>query len=187
MGVEIHTSWFSDTVAIVAQPVAAPRGADSGAVQHNLVATVASSVCWTVSFAARQKRPLFFRGVIALGNAALVNDGIYFGPAISEAASLYELADGAFAWLAPSAAAAGRHQDDGSRNRVLTWYDVPLKDGRSIRTPVVRPYWEPTRIGKDDSLCSTVERTMSKNRLDVAIKRQNTLRFVRYVDSAPRR
>jgi hypothetical protein len=48
--------------------------------------------------------PLAYRGAIAFGEYE-ISENFLLGPAVDEAASVHEIADGAFIWLAPSAKA----------------------------------------------------------------------------------
>jgi hypothetical protein len=179
----IKIGWFSDTICMVAQQPEDPHSpGDAVDIRVRLVDIMALSVGYLLSNAARSSGlPLTFRGAVTVGNALVEDGNVYFGPAIEEAASLYELADGAFVWLSPEASALPKLRLPAS-DRALVDYDVPLKSGQSLRTRVVNPFMDtaPNRPERQE-IRQGIERAMEGHRLDIAIKRQNTLRFLDHV------
>ena len=175
-----HPGWFSDTLCLVAQW---PSGGSPGLpVDGQIINTVCSAVSTALYMAADDKDcPLVLRGVVTLGDALVEEDNIYFGSAIDEAASLHECAEGAFVSLSPGAASAieatgaAKYLDE---KGLLVRYEVPMKGGARQNTFVVSPAW----IGSGSVLNEVragYEKAMSRsNRPDVAIKRENTVRFL---------
>jgi hypothetical protein len=181
----IKKAWFSDTICVVAQQPEQPkvlgdfREIDVAAHLVDLVVVCAGFLLRSAALATTV--PLTFRGVISSGSALVEGSDIFFGPAIAEAADLYELAEGAFVWLTPGAAAL-RTPVANPVYRSTVNYLVPLKGGRSIETRVVNPFMDylpSDEIGK--TIRRGIETAMSGDRLDIAIKRQNTARYLDHV------
>jgi len=59
-------------------------------------------------------------------------------------------------------------------------YGVPLKGGNTIEAVALSPYVD--TAGPDACIRAGYERAMASTRLDVQIKRQNTLRFLDHVE-----
>jgi hypothetical protein len=180
----VKKAWFSDTICVVGQQPDIPRVmGDFGEVdiRAHLVDLVALCVAFLLRSAATSPLPLTFRGVITVGDALVENNDIFFGPAITEAAALYEMAEGAFVWLSPEAAALPRPIANPTY-RPLVEYQVPLKGGQSIGTRVVNPFMDRQPADEQGKMIrSGIEEAMVGDRLDVAIKRQNTIRFLDHV------
>lgn len=174
-------AWFSDTMLLVVQGPEPHRPRDDRELPSCLLDIAAFSTGYMIRAAAQADVPLAFRGVMTIGSALVEDDNIFFGEAIVEASSLYEAADGAFVWLSPEAAAP-RAFNFRTGHRPLVPYDIPLKAGKTVRTQVVNPFidinWDPSARTK---IRAGIERAMSGDRLDIAVKRQNTLRFLEHV------
>jgi hypothetical protein len=180
----IHVGWFSDTIFVVAQKPEGYEAATTDAdrrVRAHLVDVVVKLVGYAIRSAAGAPFPMVLRGVVTVGQAAVTDDNVYLGPAINEAAELYEKAQGAFVWLSPDA----NDVSDVDLERALVPYPVPLKGGQVLETSVVNPYiaaiprsnfGEPIRAG--------MEVAMAGDRIDIAVKRQNTMRFLDYVEES---
>jgi hypothetical protein len=170
---KISATAFSDTFYFTAVvPVARDReGALAAA-----TGVVACGLSYIMRTTAQAQVPLVWRGVIAAGDCFIdPDDKVFIGPAVDEAADLYEQANGAFAWLAPSAARLNYPGWSGPWYNLLGDYDVPLKGGRSFRTKVVNPF---VRISHETEAFEQIRRNslkaMASDSLDVQIKRQNT-------------
>ena len=178
----IKLAWFSDMICVVVQPPEPTESTRKDLASEEVQACLLDSACLCVGYllrkAATLEVPLAFRGVVTVGDAIVDGDGddIYFGPAIAEASSLYELADGAFVWLTPKAASLppGRSV---AKHRSVVPFTVPLKDGRSIDTLVVNPFIDVVSTAFPE-IRAGIARAMAGDRLDIAIKRQHTLRFL---------
>lgn len=128
--------------------------------------------------AALAPRPLAFRGTISVG-PLLLRGPFLIGPAVDEAASLMDIADGPFVWFAPSAA----------RLRLITAlasdvypYRVPLRDGRFVKTQVLDPFAACSSADRKTAV-DAVRRSMTVGGIEVAIKLQNFERFVELMKS----
>lgn len=186
---KVTTSWFSDTICIVAQPTTKPLlPPTEQEMKPALLAVVAMSVGYLLRQAATADVPLTFRSVVTVGEMAVIDDDIYVGAPIAEAAALYEQADGAFVWLSPAADELRLPRLQGTNHRALIGYEVPLKDGRTIYTKVINPFIDmsPRALPGTDVRAGIVK-AMRSDRVDVVIKRQNTIDFLEYVaDTEPK-
>ncbi|MEO7932829.1 MAG: hypothetical protein ABIT76_06700 [Chthoniobacterales bacterium] len=94
-----------------------------------------------VAAAANGECPLLYRGCVATGLFAM-NDFAMLGPAVDEAGSFFESADGAFVFLCPSAAKT-YEQRPGLLSRAtfpyFLEYDVPLKETKTLPTYTINP------------------------------------------------
>lgn len=83
--------------------------------------------------------PLLFRGCLAAGLMKVDGDFV-IGPAVDEAAELFELSQGAFLWMAPSAMNINDTYCETFVDRIepalMIRYPVPLKDGTAPATLV---------------------------------------------------
>jgi hypothetical protein len=193
----IKLSWFSDTICtVVSPPDDQPREVidlRTGTIQENVMRGLddygkaalvdIAGVC-IGSFlraAAESALPFAFRGVITVGEAIVEDENIYIGAAFSEAAELYEAADGAFVWLSPSASNIHVNRV-GRRHGGFVRYPVPLKGGRIIDALVVSPYIDtlPTSDA-GQKIRDGIAQAMAGDRLDIVVKRQNTMAFLDHV------
>jgi hypothetical protein len=129
----------------------------------------------------RGEPPIAMRGCISYGEHAVVNNFI-IGPAVDLAAEYHEQAEGALVWLLPSAEA--KYQSTVLLPRdLLLLYDVPLKYGARLRTPVVNPLYFATSADQRRKIIDAHAKAMSGvERLDVWLKRQNTIEFLEMAD-----
>jgi hypothetical protein len=179
-GIQLHVAFFSDTLLLCASW----RGKGFEVQREELIRIVASQVQAAIHAALTLDRPLTYRGCIAFGNVTI--DGPFFGgPAVNEAAALYEQAEAAVVWLAPSASrieAGGKH--------LMPW-DVPLKGGHTLRFDVVNPLtrvWEIRELSDADdeagvngarrkrmlAMMRIIRKTFSSPTMDVELKKQKT-------------
>jgi hypothetical protein len=174
----VKTAFFSDTLLVCVSGEASPGG---------LVDTAAELASAAIHTAMTLPRPFTYRGCISVGDVAMV-DAFCVGPAINEAAELYEQAEAGVVWLAPSAL------EHASARVELPAATVPLKGGRTIDSLFVNPLLRTWKGGEtcDGGSSRTAEdkhadatfvrdsmlRTFDTRRLDVAIKKQNTRRLL---------
>jgi len=132
-----------------------------------------------VAAAAENDPTLVYRGCIAFGEFE-IREQFLIGPAIDEAAEAEKLADGALIWLCPSATriveTISPSKPLNRSLRVVRDYPVPLKEGRSYRTHVVNPLLD---CADPDALARRILDFFRLDRLDIAVKRQNTANFLR--------
>lgn len=141
-----------------------------------------------------KKLSLTFRGVVTLGEIFWEDDR-FFGPAIDEAASLYELPTSATAYFSPSA-----HElflgDNPAKNHILSTHtgitygenglahheaDVHLKGGVVIRTSIVNPFWDTDDYTKDQlwkAIIESFRRNDAINNVGIFHKYQHTLKLL---------
>ena len=182
----ISLAFLSDTVVIGVearldhfQQLQDPATAADGA-----AVALAGTFTSAVLREALDKDPrLALRGCIAVGEFSVDDDERFIvGPAVDEAATLQNDAEAAVAWLTPSARRARQvwtpaTQEVSVWHRFVPWW-VPLKGGRTYDTYAVTPYWfAESRAAKDD-LAARLLATFDDSRVDVAIKKQNTARFL---------
>jgi hypothetical protein len=140
-----------------------------------------------VAAAAENEPTLVYRGSIAFGEFE-IREQFLIGPAIDEAAEAEKLADGALIWLCPSAARVVERISPtnplNSGLRVVRNYPVPLKAGGCYRTHVVNPLLE---RADPDARVQRILDFFHSDRLDIAVKQQNTANFLCYArDEAER-
>jgi hypothetical protein len=186
--IDIHSAWFSDTVAIVAQSPSRLTAAEQSDVRHqaDLVQAVAMCVGYGIREGSGLSVPIAFRGAIAVGRAYVDHESnLFLGAPFVEAAALYEEPEGAFVILSPSADRIPKVTS--WREDPLVEYEVPLKGGRRFLTRVVSPFVDMAASYQTQTeVLGGIARAMTSDRLDVAIKRANTERFVRYVVATQR-
>ena len=182
---DFNISFLSDTVAIGVWVKSTPYAADERMRDRFAVMFGAAFASAVMRCALTEPPRLAFRGALAVGDFEMSEDGIFIaGPAVDDAASLHEQAQGAFVWIAPSAMAGAGYdiptvEFTGHR---LIRYAVPLKGGDSYNTYVVSPF----AAGSAESERSTQAlwlrgSFLTEDRpppLDVAIKLQNTSHFI---------
>jgi hypothetical protein len=178
--IKLGTAFFSDTLLICVTGTASPE---------EIINVISTHVGAAIHAALHLPRPFTYRGCICFGQVAM-EDAFVIGPAINEAAELYELAEAGIVWLAPSA------KPHGVERRNLFEALVPLKGGRTLSTLVVNPlintwhgssppYRADTNVPIDEKLKRTdpmyqaILDTFNSPNLDVAIKKQNTTELLR--------
>ena len=186
--IELHVGWFSDTILMVAQATHNPEYIPDGEqLRTTLIHAVSMCVGYVLRAAAEMSPPLVFRGAITVGDAFVFADPeyVWIGPAISEAASLYDKADGAFVLLSPEA--SDLPDSDVDLADVLVEYEVPMKSGVPQMARVVSPF---THIMINSTSGASIRAGMAKAMESdddaVCIKRKNTLSFLDHLaDMAP--
>ena len=127
----------------------------------------------------RSDIPLAYRGAIAFGRYE-VSPHFLIGSAIDEAASAYELAQGAFILLVPEARDhVARYLHGKSPNTHLVAFDAPLKSGDTFNTYTVSPLEQARDEADANALSKSLLGTFYGSSIDVAVKRQNTKRHLR--------
>jgi hypothetical protein len=178
---ELHVGWFSDTIAIVAQASHSQAVfSDGQQLRTVLVNAVSMCVGYVLRDAAEMQPPLVFRGAVTVGDAFIYPEQVWIGPAISQAAKLYEEADGAFVLLSPEASVLPDGDVDFAD--VLVDYEVPLKGGSSRKARVVSPF---THVSANSaagaSIRAGIEQAMATEDAAVSVKRKNTLSFLDHI------
>jgi len=133
--------------------------------------------------------PLAFRGAVAFGRFGMT-DRFLIGEAVDEAATFHERADAAIVGLAPSAAKFEQAEVPSSVSKFVK-YAIPTK-ARDTATAATWDTWAVIPWGEIDEPGVNLEelfaRTLTTNDEhlleEVARKRDNTLRFVRFCTDA---
>lgn len=176
---------FSDTI-IISMMAQWAFGESPNRSISNAVQSAAASASQLVAGAAFAPAGLGYRGCIAVG-PLVVDDGVFVGEAIDEAAEWYERAAAAIVWLTPSASAAlGANP---SRLLLLPW-DLPLKEMGSLSVLAVNPFYATASLNAHADVATLMAAlTQVEEKLlatfhgptvviDVEQKRQNTQRFL---------
>jgi hypothetical protein len=192
---EVHTFAFSDTIAVTATlPEVDISEEERRHVDALLVDVVSQCAAYVLRKAPQTARPLVYRGVVTCG-AMVVAPPSYLGPATDEAAKLYEKAEAALVWLAPSALDAVR---DRRSYHPRVWetmtvpYAVPLKsDERPVTvetrdTIALSPFVDTSDPAELAAVRAGMERAMAGADPRVERKRENTLRFLDRAEQAAR-
>lgn len=173
---EIGVQWFLED----------PEDDEDNTIDQRALAirTVSTMLTNFMRAASRLERPWAYRGVLAYGEFG-VKDNFIAGPAVDEAAELFERANAAQVWLAPSALklyydTLPKVFNGGADDPLLLEHAVPFKDGTKYVTRVLNP------VGRFIKRKEFVERILasfepvdsSPMRIDVAIKRDNTMEFL---------
>jgi hypothetical protein len=170
-------AFLSDTVVMsVSTKDAAPDeppdqpDRDSGA-----VFLVAGFVASLVRAALEGSPELQYRGAISFGPAAL-EDKFVVGRAVDEAAESMNLPQGAFVMLTESARAVFRPPKIPAHP--LVPYDVPLKSGGHYSSFCVTPFLTTDSDDQHQRVEDAALRAFGRvTSIDIAIKRQETVRF----------
>lgn len=142
------------------------------------ISSVAFLVSEIVRFAAQGDPAFAYRGCVAYGEFEMEGD-VLLGPAIDDAAASAEQAEAAVVWCIPSA--VREMGDIGDEHLFLG--DVPLKEGLRYRSYLVKP-WSPVQAADDvqDTMARILKtfevRASGREGLAIAVKRQNTERFL---------
>ncbi len=181
--VTFHAAFFSDTIIITVEIAAIPNEIVRRTAPVAIAAERASAI---IEEALEQAPRLSYRGCIAAGTFEI--DGQFIvGEAIDEAAEHYELAEGAFVWLTPSAKAlweeALADEPSDETDDILVPHSVPLKGGQAYDTYVASPFdptdMLPERGDLATRLLSTFDSGPMAKALRVQVKRQNTAAFLK--------
>ena len=120
------------------------------------------------------------RGCLAAGEFSIDDDERFIvGPAVDEAATLQNEAEAAVAWLAPSARRVWTPatQQASAFHRLVPW-TVPLKGGANYETFAVSPFAHASSGQTRDVVTARLLETFDESRVDVAVKMQNTTRWL---------
>lgn len=131
--------------------------------------------------------PLLFRGCMAAGRMNIDGD-FMIGPAVDEAAGLFEQSDGPFFWMAPSALQIVDEYADTFIERIepslMIRYPVPMKDG-TIAPTIVHHYFGFGFTLNYDKWVHKREKVIqafgTESRPDILRKRRNAVAFLDYV------
>jgi hypothetical protein len=162
--------FLSDTAIIGVQ---SPEG--NSIPEHLLIYAAATAASAVMATATSPTFTLVFRGAITFGEFA-VADNFIIGPAIDDAATDQNSAEGGFVWLHPGCQRRVLGEDEPGWPW-LTW-TVPMKGGAAYRTRVVTPFMRGFGPGRHDSIRKSIVGFFDDDRLDVQIKRQNTECFL---------
>jgi hypothetical protein len=128
----------------------------------------------------QSQRPLAFRGAVSVGHL-FVEPPFLVGPAVDEAAELCEKAEGAFVVLTERALATRVTFQPGHRpwDKVAVPYNAQLKC-RELQTRVLNPFYELEQVDARHGASSMLA-TMPQDHEAIALKRENTARFLAHV------
>lgn len=188
-GFKYSVKCVSDTVVVVV----APRGRDS---TDRMLYKALVSATWIgislIEEALEEELPLLLRGCVGAGLMKMEGDFL-IGPAVDEAASLYETAEGPFFWMTPSALALDDEFAETFMDRIepalMMRYAVPLKNDKKIETLVHAYSGATCPIGTWAKTRLQIEKVFGEKPLrpDVAIKYANTTAFLESIDGYRRR
>jgi len=178
--------FMSDTIVVTVM-VKGPKAPIRGLYKAMESATM---IAGEIMLEAIQGSPKFlFRGCLAAGE---MNTDVDFliGPAVDEAASRFEKADGPFLWLAPSALDINQHfaetfpHDNRLEPFIILPYSVPLNDGSSIKTLTYNYHGIIGEADKRAELHRRILEAFGGNPMNrkVRAKRRNVKKFLSYVD-----
>ena len=130
-----------------------------------------------LAWSARSSTPLSYRGAVSYGRF-IIEPSFVVGEAIDEATSYHESAQGAVIWLLPS-----------TKDKVTDWlkdfnkthlvrFNVPLKNGGEFQSYTVSPIVQSHDVRDAKDLTIKILDTFKSNNLEVAIKKQNTIKHL---------
>jgi hypothetical protein len=171
---------FHCDVAFLSDTIAVSMDFDGGNEHREALSVLylGDVISWVLDQVLRSAIPVAYRGAIAIGEYE-VSPHFLIGQAIDEAAAAYELAQGAIIWLTPAA-----------RERVSDWldvrpgthmvkFDVPLKGGYTLNTYTLSPLEQAKDVNDAEKLTQRLLATFTGSTIDIAVKRQNTVRHLR--------
>jgi hypothetical protein len=171
---QCQVAFLSDTIAI---SMALAESTENTAALS--VIYLGDVISWVLDRVLRSAIPLAYRGAITVGSYQ-VEPHFLIGQAIDEAASAHELAQGAFIWLTPSARHhVARWLEEQPQNTHLVRFDVPLKGGDTFDTYTVSPLEQAKSAEDANTLMKALLASFSNQAMDVAVKRQNTVRHLK--------
>ncbi len=182
--VKVHARMLSDTLAIsLRQPSPTPPDEEFG---NRLVVHVVLAMISVIGRFALNEPPLLLRGCITYG-PHLCDGSFLVGPAVDCAAEHMNLPQGAFVWLHPSAAYRYRAHIQNikaespkfTEQYVINDYPMPLKGGDVLQADVVNPL--EGSPDDPDAVIDAFSKGMQGDNVDIWIKRQHTLAFLRAV------
>jgi hypothetical protein len=172
--IQCEAAFLSDTIAISMALDESAENRDALSVLY-----LAEVISWVLDRALRSSISLAYRGAIAVGSYE-VSSHVLIGPAIDDAAYAHELAQGAVVWLSPGARdQVSQWLTDHPQNARLVMFDVPLKGGDTFSTYTVSPLEQARDEDDANLLTRSLLETFSSANIDVAVKRQNTVRHLR--------
>lgn len=203
--IKVHACLISDTVAVSIQyldPQSHLKDRKHDAVLVGICCRVVGKV---MDLFLNHTPSLVMRGCIVFGEH-LAKGNFFIGPAVDEAAEHMGLADGAFVWLSPSSYELYCHDNDqkneylermfdrykntnlGNQNMqalmkefnfdplLMENYSMPVKMGRVLSCAVINPIGA---FNDSEKIITLYRNAMQSNSLDVWIKLQNTLNFLK--------
>ena len=189
--VRVTTALFSDTLVLTAT-----RPDSSTATDSDLLRILAKSVLKLTTFALTTEIPIAYRGAMSFGQL-VANDRFFIGPAIDEAAEWAEAADAAIVWLCPSAYEAFGTPKPGTHDELyfVPWA-VPIKGvgpfvTYALNTMVHARYPNCFQVGEWDEVSVLRQGALARFNdaadIRVAVKKQNTIRFLNAAEEHSRR
>jgi hypothetical protein len=172
---------FNCGVAFLSDTIAISMAYSGGPEEHRealCALYLGDVISWVLYRVLKSEIPFAYRGAITIGEYE-VSPHFLIGQAIDEAASAHELAQGAIIWLTPAA-----------HERVTNWlrirpgthmvkFDVPLKSGDTFSTLTLSPLEQAQDVNDAEEITRNLLATFSSQSIDVAVKRQNTIRHMR--------
>jgi hypothetical protein len=177
-----------------------------------LVWLICASTVRVLDLYLEREPSLVLRGCITYGkyeHDTTRTGSFIVGPAVDDAAEKMEVSQGAFVWLHPEAAELYRYAVtvqrktirllykrnnkpellEGSKKSLcepimVDPYDMPLNGGGRLRCPVLNPLAFHNTIEERQEVFRKYEDAISSNQLDVMLKRQYTMEFLRAADEA---
>ena len=171
---QCSTTFLSDTIAVSMSLSETVENREAMSVIY-----LGDVLSWVLDRVLRSEMPLAYRGAIAFGDFEL-SQHFLIGPAIDQAAAAYELAQSATIWVTPKAnEQVAQWLRNQPRNTHLVKFDVPLKGGEVFSTYTISPLEQAADVNDANYLLRNLVQTFSTETIDVAVKRQNTLRHLR--------
>lgn len=131
-----------------------------------------------LAWSARSSTPLSYRGTVSYGRF-IIEPSFIVGEAIDEATTYHESAQGAVVWLLPSTKdKVADWLKDQSTNTHLVRFNVPLKNGDEFQSYTVSPIVQAGDVRDAIDLTIKILGTFKSNNLEVAIKKQNTIKHL---------
>jgi hypothetical protein len=154
------------------------------------------------------KPSMLLRGCITYGPLAH-KENFIVGQAVDDAAENMEICQGAFVWLTPEVASLYRYAVEiqqetirllyakkrrsklleGSKQSlaeplIVDSYDMPLKGGGRLRCPIINPLAFHKTKEDRQAVIRSYEKALLDNHLDVMLKQQYTMEFLREANEA---
>jgi hypothetical protein len=173
---------FNCNVAFLSDTIAVSMAYNGGPDEHRealCVIFLGNVISWVLHRVLKSEIPFAYRGAIAIGEYE-VSQHFLIGQAIDDAASAHELAQGAIIWLTPGARESvaewlGLRPGTGSH---MVNFDVPLKGGDTFTTYTLSPLEQARDFNDAELITHNLLATFSIQSVDVAVKRQNTIRHM---------
>jgi hypothetical protein len=171
---QFEATFLSDTIVLgLSLPGTIPNHIALSAIY------VGDIVSRILNYSARSSTPLAYRGSITCGEYE-IDANFIMGRAVDDAATCYDSADAAIVWLAPSASnLVGKWLHGQPHNTHFVKHAVPLKGGASLHTYTVSPLVQAVDENDAEVISTILLASFRGSSLDIAIKRQNTVRHLR--------